>query len=613
MSVNVKQADAQTTLNVNAPQGNQQQFTQSAQDLVFGLGSKLAAFGGGGEYYDKLFTAFESKVKLLNDNVKSGEKYNVHKLIKTNAGVNYSAVLLSEKSADLIVFHLLMVERTGDYPTPLTVNVAVNGSNNRYEIMRTPADALDNKYLAQAQKLVSDYYGVSSQTVVSVDSTLVPNEFNVENETSVHDLFINTVNALDGEVSIRSRVYGGINIPNIASNSRNGKFVVNMYFNSNEAHLINEAGMPVRQDVCVALSYKLNNMNNDRSINQGNDTVDIVKTFGYIDFQWVGPTQNGNVMANQSFIPNFVITRIESGFIPTPDITLLGVASVLAINEDMNWMQAFKATAAKKGEIDFNDIGGLNVEGNIEKNPAGYGKKMNTKDKEFTLTMLNTLINTLVYPNIIISIDVAQASPDTWYENVFYYAGKGDDFDANRRIIDSIRNMTNSIVDIPANMPIFSPTINKVHGGYYKTKDGIKDLRQLTSYLGMANYAADTNQDPKIVSEYTNSFHVMQIPAEIRAAERKKFIDSMSGNTAVYKQFYNRLTFTSVFMNTLVGSLKQAGFSPILGNMMANNDMFFRRATADFSSAVLGNDVRLISNVSAFNNFYQPQGYTRSF
>lgn len=613
MAVTITPAAVQSTAQPTgaAPQGAapQQQFRTSPQDLIFGLGSKLAAFGGGGEYFDKIFTKFEEKVKLLNQHVKGNEKYNLHKLIKTNVGLNYSSIIVSEKIEDLVVMHTLMVERTGDYPTPLFETIG----GTRYEILRTPADALDNKYMSQAQKLVGDFYSVPATAVVSVDATLVPNEFNVENDTSIHDLFINTINALDGEISVRGHSYGGINLPSIVSNNRNGKFVVNMYFNNNEAHLINEAGMPVRQDVCVALSYKLNNMANDRSINQGNDSVDIVKTFGYIDFQWVGATTNGNMMSSQNFIPNFIITRIESSFIPTADITLLGVASVLAVSEDMSWMQAFKSMPVKKGEIDFNDIGALNIEGNIEKNTSGYGKKIDTKSKDFTLTMLNTLVNQLVYPNMIISMDVAQASPDTWYENLFYYASRGDTFEANKRVIDSIRAMTNTVTDIPNNLPIFSPIVNKVHGGYYKTKDGIKDLRQLTSYLSVANFAVESGQEPKIISEYTNSFYVTSIPAEIRAAERKKFIDTMSNNTAVYKQSYNRITFSSVFVSTLIGSLKQVGFAPVLGNMMTNNDMFFRRATADFSSSVIGSDVRLISNVNAFNNFYQPQGFMRQF
>lgn len=601
MAVKVEGQEEQT--------GQQTKQFSSSAEAVFGLNSKLAAFGGGGEYFDKLYTKFEEKVKLLNTHIKGGEQYSLHKLIKGNAGLNYSGMVLSEKSGDLIVSHVLMIERTGDYPTPLFENMG----GQRYEILRVPADALDTKYIFQSQKVVADTYNVQPAEVVVVDGTLVPNEFSAENETTVHDLFINSINALDGEVNIRQKTYGGLNIPFIVNSNRNGKFIVNMYFNNNESSIVNEAGLPIRQDVCVTLSYKFANTSSDRSVNQGTDSVDIVKTFGYVDFQWVGQQTGNNQQNTQKFIPNFIITRIESGFIPTPDITLLALTSILAINEDMNWMQAFRSVPAKKGEIDFNDIGALNIEGNIEGNPHGFGKKIDTKSKEFTLTMLNTLINQLVYPNMIISIDVAQASPDTWFENVFYYASRGDTPEANNRIIDAIGSMTNGFNDGFKNIPIFSPVVNKIHGGYYKTKEGIRDIRHLTSYLAVANFAAETGQDPKIISEYTNSFYITSIPSEIRATERKKFIDNMSNNTATYKQFYNRLTFSNAFITTLVGSLRQVGFAPIFGNMMANNDMFFRRASADFGSAVLGNDVRLIANSNTFNNFYHPQGYTRTF
>jgi len=386
-----------------------------------------------------------------------------------------------------------------------------------------------------------------------------------------------------------------------------------MYFNPSDTHITNEVGMPVRQDVCIVLSYKSGNNSNDRSINQGDDTQEIVKTYGYIDFQWVGPSNVGYAQNTQKFVPNFIITRIESSVIPTPDITLLAITSILAICEDMNWMQAFRSVPTKKGEVDFNDIGALNLEGNIEANTQGFGAKIDTKSKEFTLTMLNTLVNQLVTPNLVISIDVAQASPDTWFENVFYYASRGDTEGANNRILTSIKNMSCGILDINPNISIFSPIINKVHGGYYKTKDGIKDLRQLTSYLGVANFAAATGQDPKIVSEYTNSFFMTSVPTDLRATERKKFIDNMSNNTAVYKQFYTRLTFNSGFISALLESLRRVGFAPVFGNLMTSNDMFYRRATGDFSSAIIGGDVRVISNTQNYSGTYQPNMYTRQY
>lgn len=591
----------------------QSQFQQPQQQTaasVFGLASKLDAFGGGGEYFDKLYVKTEEKIKILNTNAKSNEKYGIHKLIKTAHGLNYSGIVVSEKSGDLIVAHILSIERTGDYPTSLFENI--NGQ--RVEIIRTPADALDLKYIAQAQKLVAGYYGVSNpDQIIVVDGTLVPNEYNVDNDTLTHDLFINTINALDCEVNIRNKTYQGINIPDIVNNNRNGKFVVNMYFNNNEAGVVNEVGLPIRQDVCVTLSYKLATNTVNRSVNQGTDTVDIIKVFGYIDIQWVSQGNPNNPMNTQKFIPNFIITRMESAMVPTPDITLLALVSILAINEDMNWMQAFRATPAKKGDIDFNDIGALNIEGNIENNQHGFGTKIETKTKEFNLSMLNTLVSRLVYPNLIISIDVAQASPDTWYENVFFFASTGTTPEANSRILAAAASLTNGMTDAFNHVDIFSPIVNKIHGGYYKTKDGIRDIRHLSSYLAVANYVAATGQDPKILSEYTNSLYAVSIPPELRAAERKKLVDNMSNNTAVYKQFYNRLTFSNAFIVGLVNSLRQVGFAPVFGNMMANNDMFFRRATADFSSAMLGIDTRLISNVNSYSNMYQQQGYNRPY
>jgi len=593
--------------NKQTTQQPQQQCQQSVIENVFGLTSKMSAFGGGGEYYDKMFAKIEEKIKVLNESIKTGEKYSLHKLIKTTYGLNYSGIVLSEKSGDLVIAHILSIERTGDYPTPIFENIG----GQRMEITRTPADALDNKYIVAAQRLVAGYYGINNQNnIVVVDGTLVPNEFLIDNDTLMHDLFINTINALDCEISIRTKSYTGICIPDIVNKNRNGKFIVNMYFNNAEAGVTNEVGMPIRQDVCVTLSYKLASTSVDRSINQGSDTVDIIKIFGYVDMQWVYQSTSN---VQQKFAPNFIITRMESIMVPTPDITLLALVTILAINEDMNWMQAFRSTPVKKGEIDFNDIGALNVEGNIEHAQIGFGKRIETKSKEFNLSMLNTLINQLVSPNLIISIDIAQASPDTWFENVFYYASTGMAPDANARILSAVSALTNGIVDQVSHVNMFSPIVNKIHGGYYKTKDGIRDLRQLTCYLSVANFAVDTGQDPKIISEYTNSLYATGIPSEIRAAERKKFIDNMSNNTAVYKQFYNRLTFSNAFIIGLVSSLRQVGFAPVFGNMMSNNDMFFRRATADFSSAMIGSDARLISAVNNYNTFYQPQGYARPY
>lgn len=575
---------------------------------TFGITSRLAAYGNGGEQFEKLYTAFADIVKTINNEGKSEEKYTVVKLLKQNHGLNYSAVILCETLKDVTSAHILMVERTGDYPAVISETV----SGIRYELTRTPADALDDKYVNQAKQLVADTLKVDINSVVIVDGTLVPNEFDVTNEAHVNDLMNNTFSAVHSENTLRVTDYKGVDIASLIRNYRNGKFTVSLYFNGDDSVFFDQAGMPVRQDVCIALSYKANQKSNNQSVNQGDDTIEIVKTYGYIDFEFNGPTIMNGMVSSQKFVPNFIITHIDSKVDTTPDILMLAISSVFAINEDMNWMQAFRSTPARKNEIDFNDVGALNLEGNIENNPQGFGKKYDTKSKTFDIAELNKFIQTLIRPNILVSIDLPKAGPDTWFTSVFQYVKFRQDSSAYDRINKTISAMTNGAYQ-SANVPMFADVSNKIHGGYYKTKDGVKDIRHLSSYLAIANYVADTGQNPALVAQYTNTLYNSSIPAEFRAAERRKFIDEMSNKTAVYKQFYDRVTFTAGFLMNMLGALKTVGFSPIFSNMGASNEMFLRRSTVDFASAMLGADARLMNAGMSYGGNFTPQAWGRTF
>jgi hypothetical protein len=612
MAVNTPKPTQKITSMSDIPQGYTQQQPQSAYTgtmPVFGITSRLATYGSGGEVFEKLYAIINGKVKFLNEEIKTTEKYAAVKLLKQNAGLNYSAIVVCEATDTIVSGHILMIEKTGDYPEKLIENI----SGQRYEITRTPADALDDKYVSQAQLAVAEAMKVDINSVTIVDGTLVPNEFDVANETLVAELLSNTFNAIHSENAMRVNDYKGMNLSELMAQNNNGKFFVNLYFNSDSTNFFDQAGMPVRQDVCIGLSYKINQMGNNRSINQGNDTFEIVKTYGYVDFEYVGPSIINGMVIPQMFLPNFIITHIDSQVAPTPDILMLGVASVISLNEDMNWMQAFRSTPARKNEIDYNDIGALNVEGNIEKNPSGFGAKYNTKSKTFGINELNNYVQSLIRPSMTVSIDIPKAGPETWFSSVFQYIKFRNDKEAYNRVNASIGHMTNGIYQ-PNGIAMFADTTNKIHGGYYKTKDGVMDIRHLSSYLAVANYIADTNQTPVLISQYTNTLYNSSIPPVLRAAERKKFIDDMSNKTAVYKQYYDRITFSEAFMSRMIGSLKQCGFSPVFSNMGAVNDMFVRRSTADFGSAVLGNDVRLMNaNTNVFGGYYAPQSWTRQF
>lgn len=574
---------------------------------TFGINSRLSVYGSGGDTFETIYDKIVEQIKDLNEHPRTTEKYSVVKLLKQVAGLNYSGIVLCETLQSVTSAHIMMIEKTGEYPEKVVDTI--NGV--RYDILRTPADALDHKYVAQAQVAVANALKIDSNSIIITDGVLVSNEFDATSEAALMNLINNAVKAVLSENQIRVMDYKGVSIPETLAANPNGKFLVNMYFNNEEVDVHDQVGLPVRQDVCISLKYKTNTGNDNRSVNQSNDLLDIVKTYGYIDFEYQGNQIQQGYPTTQKFVPNFIITHIESDVAPTTDILMLGVASVMTLNEDMQWLQAFRASAPRKGEVDFNDIGGLNVEGNLEGTPTGYGKKYDTKSKTFSVVEMNKFMQTLVKPNLIVSIDIPKAGGETWYTSVFNYVKNGD-VGAFSRLMQGINTLTNGGMQGYTAQP-FMGISNRIHGGFYKTKDGLKDVRHLCSYLSISNYIADTAQDPALISQYTNTLYNGSLPTELRAAERKKYIDEMSNQTAIYKQYHDRLTFTGHFLSAMSNALVSANFSPVFTNMGVANDMFARRSTADFSSAMLDANTRFMGQNTTYGGFYSPRNYHRGF
>lgn len=600
-----------------AQQAAQQQTTQQGQRMStpqqsqpqssFGMPSQLVGMGSGGETFEKIYSKIVAEVKRLNDDKVS--KISVCKLLKHTAGLNYSAIIVAETAEGITAAHALIIEKTGSYPE----RISDSYNNLRYEIVRTPADALDVKYINATQACVANYLKVAKDTVIVVDGTLVVNEFDAENEGSVQELLDNTLKATHSEVAIRAYDYRGTNLQEFIAQNKSGKFVVNLHFNSDDAVYLDQTGMPVRQDICVVLSYKTGGNNFSRSVNQGDDSVEIVRTYGYIDFEFTGAQMYNNTMSTQKFVPNFIITHIQSATTPTPEIVMLGVVSVMSLNEDMNWLQAFRPTVTRKDMTDHNDVGALNVEGNIEMSPTGFGKRYDIKSKGATVEELNRLIQTLSRPTMMVSIDIPKAGPETWYTSLFHYIGEQKSADAYKRLTDFLSYATGGVYASQGEA-IFTDSMNKIHGGFYKTKDGYRDIRHLACYLGVANHVVDTNQPNQLVAQYTNTLYNTVVPAELRAATRREYIDSMSNKTAVYKQMYERRTFSAIFLAKWLGSLRAIGFDPVYSNSAAVNDMFVKRATANFQGAILNQDTRLMTTSnSMYNGWNAPGNYTRMF
>lgn len=615
MALNIDDSNNTTNEQPTSGSGQQQQKQQqqkTQQRPVFGIETKLSTFGSGGETFEKIFEGMGKLVKSVNSNTQDKE-FSLVKILKGPCGLNYSGIALTQTRGGVTAAHVLLIEATGDAPESLTENFG----GSKYEIIRTPSEAMEKKYADTSLAVVAATLGVAPNSVVIVDGTLVPNIFDPNNETSIHGITENAMRSVQSEIEQRVNGYDGFSISDYITSQNNGlrnqdgRFQVAMSFNGNDVDYIDVTGMPVRQDICLSLKYKVSGGDSSRQINQGDDVIDIVRVFGYIDFE-ISSTNMHTGQAATKFIPNFVITGMASSVAPTPDILMLGVASVVMVSEDMNWMQAFKPGTYRKGsDVGSRDIGALNVEGNLERSQSGYGARANTRERTFGLNELNRLVQSLVQPNMLISIDVPTAGADTWYMSILNYIKRGDK-KATIRLNKYLQKLTSdSFGDL--NIPVFDTLTNKIYGGFYGTKEGPRDIRHVTNYLSYVNHLVDTNQNPMLCTQYTNTLYNSSIPTELRASERAKYIGAICKEGQVYKQTFNRLTFSGMFIDRLVNTLSSVNFAPMLVSGANFSDMFTRRSTHDFSNSMLGSGTRLMGQYNDFTNYHAPRGYTRSY
>jgi len=209
---------------------------------------------------------------------------------------------------------------------------------------------------------------------------------------------------------------------------------------------------------------------------------------------------------------------------------------------------------------------------------------------------------------------VPKAGPETWFTSLFQYIKFQNSQKALDRLYSHIRTLSNGVFTPPPT-PVFSDISNKIHGGYYKTKDGLLDIRHLSSYLAVANFIADTNQNPALIAQYTNTLYNSAIPQEFRASERKRYIDQMSNNSAVYKQFHDRLTFSAPFLTSVLMALKTAGFAPdvLITWVFPTKCLSSALPLGRLVKRCLGWMARVMGQSNLYSGFFMPGGYYRQW
>lgn len=460
---------------------------------------------------------------------------------KDSYGLPYSLILACTQIDAAVAVSTILLKGSGESLAPRQNNI----HGTQVEIERVPGDIQSDKLWT----IIVDVCAGHFQTGVSLHEAglvVIPSELSHEDEPRLHNVVFDVTNS---NIGLLDRTLGGIEEKYTVGlwDPQNETVSARLDFMSSSSET--GTGEIVRSDVQIGMKATSNQGGNEEG--WGQQQLMIAEVTGYMDLIYTAPPQAQNAfgqptggqvaagpwgqqqVATQCYIPRFVMTGVTHGMDNVSlELQLQGIANVAILDEDHNWARAFLPNFTSKG-LDIHDIGAVKYEC-----PALADVDVDTKAADFTPAMLLQLLGVAVHPNLVYSMDIAEAGPMSWVQHIFIDAASG-----NPRAIDAIFEAADTLTkgnfsNLYKGQPLFSGDINRVHNGYYIDADGNKkDLREI-DYLAMLNLQGQG--DMQAVTDYVDTFTATNIPEDLRLQRRLNILRGQLGEQNVHVTGYSR-------------------------------------------------------------------------
>lgn len=534
-------------------------FSRNPQsDVITKLSNALQEVYKNGAQIDKSFEVTLIPIDYNNTRtlVKSCIVVAVRDLQNPDNGVAYHTLVL-EGSSESIQNEFQMI------------------GNQNIEITKVTGDVWTPVFQAEVQEWVARQF--PGKNLLPVDAEVVYNTLDPENHNRVHQLAMNALAACATELDIRA---GGVDI-DLGAVDQDNTLTVQMSFNN--AQTEDAAGMPVRSDIVVDFRAGGQPIPNQPGSTTRVSTLSRIS--GFMDLVWVPAVQqqqafNPWVAAQQvaptadefkRYIPRFVMTDLESQTLLTTRAELLALVTAFTLRENNAWVESFRPSPVQTEGVDWKDIGAVGIEANFDRNPNGFGSRIDTKSDQFQRGQnqqgdyLMRLVASVFQPKLMISLDIPECGPQTWFTSVFAAAGEVNNPNssgATEYIIKEADKLTHGrfLKHFPANARVTVDENNRIFKGYWVDRNGHMRSLDEIDYLAVLNMVGD--RDPELAREWSDSFALTGVPLEIRLDKRRKIINGILGQNNVHiKGFARRVTFEPAFVDALVAACKEVGLS----------------------------------------------------
>lgn len=477
-------------------------------------------------------------------------------------------VVRHKQNKDAALSHHTMI--IGDTAGDLPRNQVTMG-NRTVEVQMVIGDAYDHEYrVAVSQAVVRAFPNVSPKNMFDAEAEVIPVGYDYKDLNLVRQTLANALRAAGTVLNSNASNFVDFTL---GANAAGVNSTATLSFNN--AQSTNSVGEPVRSDIYVSYAEVRGNARQAKpgervSLNSGERTEQAFGIGGFLDLIWdpAMPQQMQNPYAlaqqqmmqqnqpqnNWLYTPRFVITKLDAKILNTLPGQLLGLVTALTLRDNGNWIGAFKRPHT--AEFDMHDIGAIGIEANYEKNTSGFGSRIDTRAESFTTSHLAMLVQSLIRPNLAISMDVAECGPDTWLNSVFLAAARGNQ-SANEAILSAASLLTNGRFQYTG-QTVFSEN-NRIHMGWYRDRDGIKrDIRNV-DHLAILNLFGEN--DPQQVRDWSDTFTRLEYPMDLRLDARRRILEQAIGGNINYTGFAERITFDGHFIEALAAAVAATGLN----------------------------------------------------
>lgn len=592
--------------------------TRSAASAQIGImdiaGLRRASLGilSVGESVESYKKAFEKIFEKLPTELRN--HYVLDVLDRSTDKIFMSSLLISRKvrSGDRgnVVVFALPVESSN--PVEDRRQFTIAGQQN--EISWAPTDVLDREFLSVVEKYMTTKHG-SDVSVVYAGGRVLPQELKSDDEQHLSRLLFEVDQALTTAVE-QQIVHASPAVVNVRMfMADNARAIVNV--DPTPTIRDNSVGLPVRSDLNIQLraTKNISQQQMNQSLNQRDQDITLTRVDAYVDpifdTKHLGQqtTPWGQPIADsRRFVPRIMITAVDSAQpVLTPELHLLAISTATALSQNIgNWANSLRPrNSTVRGEdlARLSDIGAVGLVCPLNPQNPNELTRINTAPAVFGDAEFVSLIEKTFVTTPVISLMVEESGERSFLNEPYQFAASGN-AEAAAMIVRTADNLTNGEFSklwntLPADRRrVVMTDQNRVHLGYFVTKEGRADLLHIDS-LAMANTFAE--KSPETLMEWFGTFMPQTAPLEVRLATRERLLRN-TFNQVTIKGYGRPVTFYNEFLTVLAQAEANAGLS-ISPQNTTLNDFRTKPQFGMFDPNVFGLTGQSVSQLYSYTQF----------